>query len=420
MGMDAPASVRRPAPQSAGATADPLDVLHALYELELPSRDTVCLALELWHFCGRRPATITLTAAAAAGLIHASDTRAARNWLEYLHEAQLIRIVDRDRRRGRYKLYVDDPLRVASDYRACRAPDAEQIEIEFEPPTVAFDRAESDPAPLSAPSGAETTNTPAPSDATKNMPVQQVRTERRAAPLSVCAESDPASLSARALAPATSAPPRAENIKNFSELQRLESQQVIRAARAAILQTAPPPGAEKSTLARHSHQEHTSPKEALALNNLQPQPYLRPPDSSGALADAIAAQQSATEAFLRAVDDLREELLWEVNHRVPARPASAAADDPRYAKMHPAVAHRIAEALCLKCPPSDTRLWSRLARLKAQALAATNRGQPTRGRYAYFTGCFTNRVLAPLGISPAIWQAERDAADPRPRAPPAD
>lgn len=410
MGMDAPASVRRPAPQSAGATADPLDVLHALYELELPSRDTVCLALELWNFCGRRPATITLTAAAAAGLIHASDTRAARNWLEYLHEAQLIRIVDRDRRRGRYKLYVDDPLRVASDYRACRAPDAEQIEIEFDPPTLALPPAQTTEFSVSAPDSAE--NDPAPlSDRT-------CWTERRAAPLSVRAESDPACLSARALAPATSAAARAENVKNFSELQRLESQQVIRAARAAILQTAPPPVAEKSTLARHSHQEHTSPNPALALNNLQPQPYLRPPDSSGALADSLAAQQSAAEAFLRAVDDLREELLWEVNHRVPARPADAAADDPRYAVMHAAVAHRLAEALCLKCPPTDPRLWSRLARLKAQALAATNRAQPKRGRFAYFTGCFTNRVLAPLGISPAIWQAERDAADPRPRAPP--
>jgi hypothetical protein len=149
--------LRQPAPIA--RAADPIDVLDALLDMGLPSSDVVVCALKLWNLVGRQAAKAVVTAAQLAGLVRANDPRTARNWLDRLDAVGLIRILDRNKGRGSYTVYVYDPLVVAQAHCAKPVDDSQQ-ELEFEPAAVPFSPpAEEASAAVSlvpAPGGAET------------------------------------------------------------------------------------------------------------------------------------------------------------------------------------------------------------------------------------------------------------------------
>lgn len=115
-----------------GGAVDPVQVLDALLDLGLPSNDAVVAALKLWEFVGRRPGRAVITASQLAGYARRNDSRTARNWIAAYEAVGLIKVFDRDPRRGSYDVHLFDPLE-AGRAQAVRPPAEDQIELDFEP-----------------------------------------------------------------------------------------------------------------------------------------------------------------------------------------------------------------------------------------------------------------------------------------------
>jgi len=117
----------------------------ALYALKLPSSDSMLAFIELWDWAGRRPGQATINATFVAGLIQRNDPRSARNWIDGWIERQLLTVVDRDKRRGTYDVWIEDPREVPALKRhRPEAPLLDEIEAgdDSPEPVSSFDGAE--------------------------------------------------------------------------------------------------------------------------------------------------------------------------------------------------------------------------------------------------------------------------------------
>ncbi len=111
------------AQRRARSADDGRSVRHALYDLDLSSSDCILAFLELWDWAGCRPGKLTISPAFIAGLVRRIDPRSARNWIEAWAAAGLVTILDRDRRRGAYLIWLEDPREVPALKRHREEPD---------------------------------------------------------------------------------------------------------------------------------------------------------------------------------------------------------------------------------------------------------------------------------------------------------